>query len=387
MIGFQSVTAVTISGAFVFGMMLVLLGSIRLLLAKRFELSEGRIDWLLDAMNLSLIPMMLVGGMLIDALGVQVVFVAGSLIAAGGIFALALSETALAALGSIVLAGAGGACLSAGSSVLMAQAFFPGNEVASQNLGNVFFGLGALVTPTLSQLLLERLQYRRALGVLAIICLAPAVIAIFTAREAFAITSQLPDLRAVLGNPIVWLAGIVFFLYGPLESSLGTWGSRYLLDKGIRQRGAAWLLTGFWFTFLAARLAVALWSENDLAPQSYFHGWLIVLLGLCSAVVLGNMAGARTPLGAATGLLLVGAFFGPIFPTLVGILFQRFPHERGTAYGAMFAIGATGNLLVQPFFGAYGRRNTLQKAMRIPMVLALLLALMACFLALYPLFG
>ncbi len=178
MTGFQSVTAVTISGAFVFGMVLVLLGSMRLLLAKRFDLSEGRVDWLVSALNLSLIPMMLVSGMVIDKLGVKNVLLVGSLLTSLALWLLALSTTSLRALGSILLAGVGGACLSTGSIVLMHKAFFTdSSEAASQNLGNVFFGLGALATPTLAEFLIERLGYRRALSLLAIVCLLPALLA------------------------------------------------------------------------------------------------------------------------------------------------------------------------------------------------------------------
>ena len=66
MIAFHSITAVTISGAFVVGMLFVLLGSLRPALAKRLNLSESRVDWLLSAFNLALIPMMLVSGLLSD---------------------------------------------------------------------------------------------------------------------------------------------------------------------------------------------------------------------------------------------------------------------------------------------------------------------------------
>ena len=65
--------------------------------------------------------------------------------------------------------------------------------------------------------------------------------------------------------------------------------------------------------------------------------------------VLGNLAGTHARWNAALGLLLVGALFGPIFPTLVGILFEHFDnkHVQGTAFGAMFAI-VTGKLVVPP---------------------------------------
>jgi len=388
MTGFQSVTTVTISGAFIFGMLLVLLESFRTVLTKRLNLSETRVDWLLAALNLALIPMMLVSGILCDELGVKSVFWIGSLLTAVGVFALAMSGTALKALGGILLAGAGGACYSTGSSVLMSRAFFPENEPASQNLGHVFFGLGALVTPALIAALLRRLNYQRALGVVALLCLLPALLAAFTEQSGFSGASGSADLGAILRNPILWLAGLAFLLYAPLEGSLGTWATQYLTDRGLRARAAAWLLSGFWLMFLVARLVTALVQEHGTPPQSSAVPWFaafIVVLALAAAVFLGNMAGARTRFSGALGLLLVGAFFGPIFPTLVGILFMHFPHQRGTAFGAMFAIGAVGNLILPPLISAYARRNTIQRAMVIPMIIALLLALATLVFGLWPL--
>ena len=142
MIGFQSVTAATISGAFVFGLVLVLLESIQPLLAKRLNLAEGRVEWLLSAMNLTLIPMMFLSGLVIDKWDVEIVLIAGSLLTAGAVVSLAVSETTSRMLVSVLLLGAGGACLSTSSSVLMLGAFYPERAAASQNLGNVFFALG-----------------------------------------------------------------------------------------------------------------------------------------------------------------------------------------------------------------------------------------------------
>lgn len=382
MIGFQTVTAVTIAGAFATGMGLALLGSVKLFLAKRLEIGEARVGGLLSALNLALIPMMLVSGLLIDGLGVKGVVLAGSLLTGGAVFGLALSRSYTGALGAILLAGTGIACLSSGSSVLMPKAFFPGNPSAAVNLGNVFFGLGALVTPLLADLIIRTLGYRRAMGLLAAACLLPALCAALTGRGAFDVPGQQGDLWAVLRNPILWLAGLAFLLYGPLEGSLGTWATTYLTDLGIRERRAAWLLSGFWLTFLAARLVTALLQEHGLLPKDS-EPWLLVGLALASAVVLGNMAGTHQPGSGALGLLLVGVFFGPIFPTLVGILFKHFPpHAHGTAFGAMFAIGATGSLFLPPLIGAYARRTSVRRAMRIPVVVALALGAVTLFLGL-----
>src|SRR5262249_8099861 len=83
----------TIAGAFAFGMVLALLGSIKLPLAKRLEIDEARVGGLLSALNLALIPMMLLSGMLVDRLGIQGVLIVGSVLAGLAIFALALVKT------------------------------------------------------------------------------------------------------------------------------------------------------------------------------------------------------------------------------------------------------------------------------------------------------
>src|SRR5205807_9883784 len=98
------------------------------------------------------------------------------------------------------------------------------------------------------------------------------------------------------------------------------------------------------------------------------------------------LAGVRKGGSAALGLLAIGALLGPIFPTLVGILFDFEPFKpvRGTAYGTMFAFGALGNLFVPPLIGAYARRSTVQRSMRIDMIMALVMAVPALFLVLIP---
>ncbi len=187
----------------------------------------------------------------------------------------------------------------------------------------------------------------------------------------------------MLANNQVWLAGIVFLFYGPIEGALGTWTTTLLTNMGFRERRAVWLLSGFWLTFLLARLATYYFQHHDI-PPTWGNPWLILVLGLLAAIFLGNLAQAPSRIRAALGLLGLGACLGPIFPTLVGIIFQdsRLKQQPGTAYGAMFAIGATGSLLLPPLIGAFARRRRVQTALHIPMILALLMAAAALVLAL-----
>src|SRR5947209_1499712 len=88
-----TVQLVTISAAFTFGMVLALLGSLKLALAKRLNLSEGRIGGLLSAFNVTLMPMMLLTGVLIDEFGVKWVLIGASCTTAVAIVSLSIEPT------------------------------------------------------------------------------------------------------------------------------------------------------------------------------------------------------------------------------------------------------------------------------------------------------
>ena len=387
MAGFTSLTALTIAAAVAFGLVLTLLGSVKLALAKRLGIGEARVGGLLSALNLALIPMMLLSGFLIDSWGPRHVILTGAVLTAVGLFSLTFRPTYTWALLCILMVGLGGACLSTGSMVLMPEAFFPGalevpnRETAALNLGNVFFGLGCLITPALADLLLRTVRFRWTLGLLALLCLVPAVLALVAAP----VPAPRPagDLGTVLVHPLVWLAGLVFFLYGPVEFAVGTWATTYLTNQGYRETRAAWLLSGFWLSFFAARLVLAYLEANDVLPR-HNEPWVILFLALLAAVALGNLAGAATRGNAGLGLLVLGAFLGPIFPTLIGLVFQvpGLGDHRGTAYGLVFAVGSVGSLIVAPIVGASARKTTVQHSFRILMLLALMLAAAALVLAL-----
>jgi fucose permease len=388
MSGFQGITAIAITGAFVFGMVLALVGSLKLALAKRLELSEARIGGLLSALHLAFVPAMLASGFLSDRVDVRIVLVVGCVLTALAFHALTMRKTYQAAFLSMLMAGVGAACVSVASVVLMPQAFFEGSShkvTAALNVGMVFFALGSLVTPTLCDLLLRALGLERTLTVLAALCLVPAVVVAvqLAIGSPFPVGQHPQSLVAIFGDFRVWLAGLVFFLYGPLEFAVGTWATTYLMDHGYKEHQATRFLSGFWLTFLAGRVLLAFLQDRGVLREwsDYF---VIPLLGLLAAVTLGNLAGAPAARRSGWGLLVLGALLGPIFPTLIGIVFrlENPHHPPGTAYGTTFAIGSLGSLVLAPLIGLYARGKSVSQALRIPMILGLLMAATAMVLGL-----
>jgi fucose permease len=376
--GLSSLAVVTCTAAFVFGLLLALPGAVKLKFAERLGMGEGRVGGLLAALNLALMPMMLLSGLLIDALGVRFVLIVGSLLAAVAVFSLALRRSYLAALGCVLVLGAGSACLSAASVVLMPRAFgLEGHLAAALNLGYVFVALGALMTPTLTDLLMRTLDFRKALAVLALVCLAPAATAALLPIGANAEPPQKGELLEVLTSLPILLTGIAFLFYAPLEFAISTWGSTYLTaDQGYGESQAAWVMSFFWLAFLVGRL-LATMLFHSLRVDTTAAAWAIFLLAVAAAAMMGNLAGVGKPRSAAWGIVLLGLALGPIFPTMVAYALHTAPNAHGTAYGAVFAIGSAGSAALAPLLGLLMRGKSVMRSLRLLAPVGLLLVVAA----------
>ena len=164
---------------------------------------------------------------------------------------------------------------------------------------------------------------------------------------------QAVDFGELLTNGDLWLIGLVFLFYAPLEASLSVWATTYLTDLGQESGGAAWGLSAFWGAFLASRLLAAVLLHA--AAASYLDVWMLI--------VAGGLGGGRPRQpdrdgqqdGGAVSLVLLGFVLGPVFPSLVGLLFRIEPKPpTGTAYGLVFALGSVGSLVLAPLVGAQG---------------------------------
>jgi hypothetical protein len=89
------------------------------------------------------------------------------------------------------------------------------------------------------------------------------------------------------------------------------------------------------------------------------HGpWLVLVLAIVAAICLGNLAGSRGLRAPTVALLVVAGIIGPLFPTLVGLLFERFPASLwGSAFGAAAAAAFLSTRLLLPVLEGYVQRN------------------------------
>lgn len=371
---------VTIATAVVAGLVTTLVESILHPLSQRLGSSDKGMALLETAFFLALIPGVLIYGIFLDRMGIETAVIGSALLAAVGIALLALREAYPTTLATILLIGLAAGGLITSSTLLMTAVVYPGKPGAAVALGSILVGLAGAVTPALTTRLMDRLRLRRALLLLALVSLVPALAAALTPADSFPTLNNAEGAPS-LADPVLWLCGAVLFLYAPIEAALTMWVLTHLNDLGFRERTARLVLVGFWIAFCGARLLTALLLGNGSLHDRSFP-WLILGLSLCIGVALGNLVGTARRGGATWGVLTLGFFCGPVYPLLAGIVLLRFEREPGTAFGMMYALGAVGSLFLLPVIGIWARRAGVQRALRIPLVAALVSAGVALVLGL-----
>jgi fucose permease len=368
MSGLHELQWAAVASALALGLVPAVWGDLKRCLTDKLSLDTEKGDALASGLYFTLIPFTPVSGLLVDVWGLREVLGLGALLTALGWFAVAAAGTYRGCFRAGLLTGIGLSGLNCAAVVLMPQAFIENDPPAALNLGFVFVGLGALAAPVVVAPLLRALGPRRTFTLLAVLFLIPAAAMLLVPAQALPPVNEAPEAGNLLGNPVPWLAGLAFLAYGPLENVLGQRAAAALADLGYSPRRAALLLALVWLAFLAARLMMAVFLQQDWL-NAVADSWLLVLLVVWAVIVLGNLAGTHSRAGAAWGLLFVGGCLGPVFPTLVGLVFRGVePGEYGTAYGLVYAVGTTGGLALAPLFrGPAGRGKALRGA---PLIVA-----------------
>jgi fucose permease len=379
--GMQTMTAATIGGGLSFGMALALFGRLKLAVAQAVPTKDNSLHRWFLALNVSLVPLMLLSGVLLDTYGARPVLVAGSVMLALALVLLNHGMNNLQTLAAMLLAGFGASALGAASIVLMPHAFFVSEETsAGLNLGFVFITLGALLASELADILLATLQLRRTLAVFALLALVPALLSALPSTH-WHLGEHPGNLSEMFTEPTCWLAALTLFFYVPLEAAISVWTFTLLAERGQDEREATGLLSGFWTAFMASRLLAALAQHNFFFSDWWDRG-LVVAAPLVAAVLLGNLAGAGQRGRPRGGLILLGLLLGPVLPTLLSLIFQEVPDAKGTAFGLAFAAGSLGSVLLAPLMKTQLAARHPLSVLRLPIFLALLVTASALILGL-----
>jgi fucose permease len=370
------IQSVALMSVFGLGIAFSVLGALKLHLVSELNIDDSRFGKLFSALMFTSIFVVLAFGPLVDTFGYKPIAIMGFLLGFAAVFMLVSSKTYGMAVFSCILLGIGAMCLNLGNT-LIPMVLFPGNPAAASNFGNVFFGIGAFITPFLVGMLLVKLGYKPTGIIIAFILLSPIVLAILATypaaqKSGLTLAAAAGNAFGLLANPAVIIAALALFCYIGLEASMGGWITTYATAEGFDAKGSSMVLSSFWIGLMAARLV----TSQLVTPANGVT--VIAVLAVVAAISIGLMIATGSKTVAALSVVITGAAFGPLFPTIVGVTFSKIDQSLyGSAFGIMFAVGLLGGSTIPAAIGMYSKDKSIKKSLPIALAAALVLFVIA----------
>ena len=311
-----------IFSVFVFGMIAAFLGSIKLQLAPRIGADNAQFGRIVAVFQWIMVIMAILSGMAIDRFGHQVVIAMGAALVVGAIYWMGRGRSSGAIIALCVLLGIGAQFLNLGGNTLIPTLF--ADPSAGSNLGNAFFGLGALLVSLVTAYLFKRMAFDRALALLALLPLLPLF---FALGGNFSTGSQTFDVGiavSLFGNYVTWIAALLLFCYIGLEISLAAWITSYASELGAEETQASRTLSLFLVAMMLSRLVFGLQDQLTGINLTPIGGVVLTTAGLVAILALSVLMRTDSLRAARGWVFLIGFVFGPIFPTTIGMTFQHF---------------------------------------------------------------
>jgi len=334
-------------GMLLFGVGLIMLGSV---------LPDLRIRHSLDAIQagtlFSILPFGVIGGSLLfgpvcDRYGYRTLLALSALLMFAGFEGLAFTHTAWVLTASVFLFGLGGGAINGATNAVVADISTTGKGADLSILG-VFFGIGALGMPVLLSLMKETVEFQYIVAATGILALAAAVLFAVVrfpaAKQAEWISMK--QLGALVRDVTLLLIAFFLFFQSAFEGLINNWTTTYLIERvAAPQESALMGLSAYVAGMTVMRLLIGSVLRKMHEKQLIYISFAITL----GALLLFSLSRSVAP--AAAGLFLLGSGMAAGFPTMLGIVGNRYPNLSGTAFSFVLVIALLGNMLVNYSMG------------------------------------
>jgi fucose permease len=332
---------------FVYGMIAAMLGTILPDLSDRFHLTPSQNGTIAFAQALGLMIASLCVGPLLDTEGDKAGLILGLALIVVALFWLPRSRGFGSVVFLLFLLGVGGGIVVTGANALV-SGVSEAHRATALNLVNLFFGLGGLATPFISANLFKKNWVRLCYTVATLTVVALAIQAVSKMpAPSGAAGFVLADAGPILGRPLLFLLGLLLFLYVSCEVGVWNWLPRHLIAQGIPESRALNILSlGFALGLLVGRVGVS--------PILIHVPAVTVTLAASIAMAVTTFLMLRTskPTTAAVLVFIAGLSMAPVFPTTLAMVGNAFPRMSGTAIGFVITCGWAGLAVSSRLIGA-----------------------------------
>ena len=354
---------------FTFGVSVICLGSILPEIIKKFGVDDIAAGVLASILPLGIMVGSLFCGPFADRNGYKGLFMLCCTLVMLGMEGLAFGDSWWMIQLAIFLIGAGGGALNSSASALVAD-ISEGERGASLSILGIFYGLGALVLPSIIAALSAYFDAFAVIGGLgALVLLVIALIAMVTFPEAKQQGGfPMKEALQMIKNPVLLLLGMVMFFQSGLEGLVSNWTNGFLQD-GLQIDGQQALmgltLHMAALTLMRVALGYLLKKYKDETVLNWCYGFMLAGVFI---FWLGDSFGLKL-----LALALLGAGFAGIFPIFLGMVGDKFAALSGTAFSIIFVIALIGNMIINYGMGVVSFQYGIQQ---MPVILVVCTVLM-----------
>jgi MFS transporter, FHS family, glucose/mannose:H+ symporter len=349
------VFAAACTGIFLFGMVLIVYGSIMPALTEKFAPLGFDAGIPASILPAGILAGALVFGPIVDRYGYKLILIFSILICAMAVAGLAYAQSVSLLYVCIFFAGFGGGIINGGTSSLVAD-ISTENKGANLSLLGVFFGIGALGLPLLLGVLSKQFDYTAILAAVSVFMLLTIVYFIATKFPLPKHTQGFPLKEGIrlLKEPALLLTSFFLFFQSAAELLTSNWTTSFLQAKlKIDNEDALYALS-----FNVAGLTIARLLLGWLLKRtSSFTIQLFSLLTIASGYLL--LMYSSSYVIAIVALVIVGAGLAAGFPVILGYIGQLYTHLSGTAFSIAFVIALAGNTLLNYIFGSIAKNYSI----------------------------
>jgi len=373
---------VAILAVFTLAVCFIILGSISVELMARLQIDENQFGTLISLFSLSCLIAQLFIGFAVDKFGHKPLAISGFLISGLAILLLAFSTSyALVQLATLLL-GVGAICCNTVGNTLLPVVLFDGKDPArASNFGCGFVGLGFVLVPLMIGTFMNDLgfSYTVSVSVVAVGTLIFVVVAFLPKYPQVSTGFSLVKALDLVRKPIVLISAAALACYIGLEWTMNNWTKPLMTElyeatdhaNAVRNASLVLMLFGL-------AMAIGRFATSALKNVSAMGVKIIAAMSLISIPAIIILVKASSPGLAILAVLVIGLAFAPMFPTIVGVTFDKFePNVYGSVFGIIFSIGLLGSMILPKLVGYLSKGKTVQQSLPIAAVIAGVLLVIA----------
>lgn len=334
-------------GMLLFGISLITLGSIVPDIKAKIGIDDGSAGSLFAILPFGILAGSLLFGPICDKSGYKILLSISALFICGGFLALSTVSSLNVLRLVIFFFGAGAGAIN-GATNAMVSDLSTTEKGANLSLLGVCFTIGALGMPLVLGLLRNVISFEMIMVAVAVLTAATAIFYLLIKFPPPKHTEGISfkETRALLSDSLLLLISFFLFFQSSFESLINNWTTTYLISElGIEQSKALFALSLSVMGMAAMRLLIGS-VFRKVQPEKL----LLWLFGI-TFIAITTLKISSGFYGAAVGLFLAGAGLAAGFPIMLGFVGDRFEKLSATAFSIAFAIGLTGNILVNYIMG------------------------------------